>query len=276
MRPRPPQLTSIPSLLSVFQNEWDALALESFQLQQELQKTRQELSTALYQNDAAVRVIVRLTRERDEARSALAKVGVSGVGAGDEMAVDNVGLSEELQQKVAATHEKLSKTRRKRPVPEDWATEEAIQGFEPESLDADAAKGAKTLAVDVSGDLILFGGQDGSAQAYSVEQEKPLHVFAGDGGAVTDVVWSGARAVIASATGAVRVYADGDEIEKFEQHAGAAVAVAMHPGGDILGSVGEDKSIIFYDITGSKVATQIFTDSSMIEPNFEVSKLTTQ
>src|SRR6266480_4394293 len=76
VRPRPPTLTSIPSLLSVFQNEWDALALETYTLRQQLAQTRQELSTALYQHDAAVRVIGRLTKERDEARDALSKVHV--------------------------------------------------------------------------------------------------------------------------------------------------------------------------------------------------------
>ena len=181
------------------------------------------------------------------------------------MAVDSTGLDAELQKKVEVTHEKLSKTRRKRPVPEDWATEEDIQSFKPESIDADVAKGAQAIAIDAARDLVLFGGADGNAQAYSIEQEKPLHIFEGDGGQVTDVMWSGARAIIASSTGAVRVYDDGNEIAKFEQHAGSAVAVAMHPSGDILGSVGVDKSIIFYDITGSKIAAQIFTNSGMCD-----------
>lgn len=117
VRPRPPTLTSIPSLLSVFQNEWDALALETFNLQQQLQQTRQELSTALYQNDAAVKVIDRLTRERDEARDTLAKIGVgAGVGAGaavegEEMVLDSAELPEELVAKVEETHQKYVTTR---------------------------------------------------------------------------------------------------------------------------------------------------------------------
>lgn len=108
MRPRPPTLTSIPSLLSVFQNEWDALALESYNLRQQLGQTRQELATALYQHDAAVRVIARLTRERDEARDALSKVTISARAQsnGDAMQVDSAGLPEELAEKVDATQEK--------------------------------------------------------------------------------------------------------------------------------------------------------------------------
>ena len=106
--PRPPTLTSIPSLLSVFQSEWDSLAIETFTLKQQLLQTRQELSAALYQNDAAVRAIAKLTRERDEARDALSKVSINGASAGNgiSMQVDGQGLSEALVAKIEATQEK--------------------------------------------------------------------------------------------------------------------------------------------------------------------------
>jgi hypothetical protein len=107
VRPRPPTLTSIPALLSTFQNEWDALALETYKLKQQLAQTREELATALYQHDAAVRVIARLSKERDEARDALSKITVSAGAAanGDAMAVDNEALPEELAAKVDETHQ---------------------------------------------------------------------------------------------------------------------------------------------------------------------------
>lgn len=66
-KPRPPTLTSLPSLLSVFQSEWDSTMLEIYSLKQQYQQVRQELSRALYQNDSATRVIARLIKERDEA-----------------------------------------------------------------------------------------------------------------------------------------------------------------------------------------------------------------
>ena len=109
IRPRPPTLTSIPSLLSVFQEEWDALALETFTLKKTLAETRQELSTALYQHDAAVRVIARLTKERDEARDALSKVNVGARATpsnGDAMQVDSTGLPEAIIAKVESTQER--------------------------------------------------------------------------------------------------------------------------------------------------------------------------
>lgn len=104
VRPRPPTLTSIPSLLAAFQNEWDAVALETYQLKQQLAQTRQELSTALYQHDAAVRVIARLTRERDEARNALSRISVSA-GGGDAMQVDSASLPDAVVAKIDETHQ---------------------------------------------------------------------------------------------------------------------------------------------------------------------------
>jgi pre-mRNA-processing factor 19 len=113
--PRPPNLTSIPSLLSAFQNEWDAIVLETYTLKKQLLQTRQELSTALYQNDAATRVIARLTRERDEAREALSNVTISGgagtAANGDAMQVDGHGLPEELIAKVDQTQQQYVASR---------------------------------------------------------------------------------------------------------------------------------------------------------------------
>ena len=77
----PPRLSganSFPSLLYTIQAEYDALILELFDTRKALEETRRELSMALYQNDAAVRVIARTLTERDAARAELSRVSSSG------------------------------------------------------------------------------------------------------------------------------------------------------------------------------------------------------
>lgn len=86
--PKPATYNSIPYLLSTFQNEWDALALEVFTLRKQLHQAREELSTTLYHHDAAVRVAANAIRERDEAKEALQQLTVS-IGKGEPIEVGN-------------------------------------------------------------------------------------------------------------------------------------------------------------------------------------------
>lgn len=281
VRPRPPTLTSIPSLLGVFQNEWDALALETFTLRQHLTQTRQELSRALYEHDAAVRVITRLSRERDEAREALSKITVNGGAAtnGDAMQVDGQRLSEELVATVQSTQERyaiepavgeiltltiilrLSKTRRKRAVPEEWATSDTIQSFAPLHKSKPLYTGARTVSIDASGDLALLGGSDGSAGVFSIFQNKLVQEFSADS-PVMVTLWAGSKAIVGTSAGTVKVFENGTEVSSFSGHAGEVTGLALHASGEILASVGVDKSYILYDLTAFTQVLQIYTDSS--------------
>ena len=81
IKPRPAPAASVPGLLGLLQAEWDAVALEAHSLRTSLHATRTELAHALYQHDAAVRVIARLTRERDAARAAAAAGGSAAAAA---------------------------------------------------------------------------------------------------------------------------------------------------------------------------------------------------
>ncbi|KAB2573188.1 putative cell cycle control protein [Lasiodiplodia theobromae] len=262
VRPRPPTLTSIPSLLAAFQNEWDAVALETYQLKQQLAQTRQELSTALYQHDAAVRVIARLTRERDEARNALSRISVSA-GGGDAMQVDSASLPDAVVAKIDETHQQLSATRRKRPIPEGWATPETVQSFDTTHETESLYPGGKALALDKSGDLALTGGKDGSASVFSLSQKQVVQALKA-GGSVTAGAWYNDKPVIATSTGAVKVFENGAEVAQIGSHAGAATSLSIHPCGDILASTGVDKSYILYDLSSNKQLTQVFTDAELL------------
>ncbi|KAI1917811.1 hypothetical protein LOZ58_005105 [Ophidiomyces ophidiicola] len=271
VRPRPPTLTSIPSLLGVFQEEWDALALETYNLRQTLDQTRQELSTALYQHDAAVRVIARLRKERDDARDALSKISVGAGRAptnGDAMQVDSTGIPASVIARIDATQEHLSKTRRKRPIPEDWATNEVIQQFKVVATSDSLYPGGDSLSLNESGELALVGGADGVAGVYSFSKHSILFSLKGGSGVITDTMWVGEKAVISTSTGLVKVFDGESEIASFHSHAGEVKALAKHPTGDLLASVGVDQSYVLYDLASLTVVAQIFSDSGLLSAQF--------
>ncbi|KAF2269190.1 Prp19-domain-containing protein [Lojkania enalia] len=272
--PRPPNLTSIPSLLSAFQNEWDAIVLESFTLKQQLAQTRQELSTALYQNDAATRVIARLTRERDEAREALSNVTISGGAAanGDAMQVDGQALPDALAAKVDETQQMLFSTRRKRPIPDGWATGEDVASFDVTNTSDPLYPGSSMISLDESGELALFGGTDGVAGIYSVSQQKIVQTLKA-GSPVTATAWWGSRALVATSSGTIKVFEDGVETAELGSHAGAVTSIALHPSETILASAGADKRFIYYDLTTMTVASQLYTETEISTCAFHVDGL---
>jgi pre-mRNA-processing factor 19 len=272
VRPRPPTLTSIPALLSTFQNEWDALALETFNVREQLQRTREELATALYQHDAAVRVIARLTKERDEARDALSRVSVSGTasgaGNGDAMAVDAEPMPQSIVDNIEATQARLSKSRKKRPVPEGWVTPEEVASFALRKEDSIPIEKTSTLAVEDG--FAAIGSLQGDVAVYSLAAgtvERTLKI----GEPVTECVWSGidglSKLALATAKGSVKIYGDGVEQVAFKDHAGLVTGLSFHPSGDILASVGGDKSFIFYDLSKLKRITRVFTDARKLTRN---------
>ncbi|KAJ2759628.1 hypothetical protein H4S06_002136 [Coemansia sp. BCRC 34490] len=229
VRPRPPTLTSIPALLSTFQNEWDALVLETFTLKQQHTQVRQELAQALYQNDAACRVIARLVRERDEARQALATLqaqvpatnaaaaigsdtqGGGGSGArqeappagdrGTTMDVDGAAGDEEprsAEEKyyatAAETAKRLSAVRMKREAPAGLVSAEAWKTARVasvvESLHTSTKPGITSLQTDGTGDLALTGAMDNHAEVYSRSRDLTLATLKGHTKKLTAAVWA--------------------------------------------------------------------------------------
>ncbi|KAB5518067.1 WD40-repeat-containing domain protein [Coniochaeta sp. 2T2.1] len=265
VRPRPPTLTSIPALLSQFQNEWDSLAIETYNLREQLARTREELATALYQHDAAVRVIARLTRERDEARDALSKVTVSGsAGAnGDAMVVDNDGLQEDYSGLVDACQAKLSKSRKKRPAPEGWATAEDVSSAQQTYNSDSLVPESTSLATDDTWTAI--GGRGGDVAVLSSEGDAlKLAQSFNIGSPVTTTIVSEGSVIAGTAKGEVKVYTtQGAAKASFSEHAGPVTGVASHPSKQLLVSVGSDKSFVFYDIQNSRTLYRKFTDSSL-------------
>ena len=148
VKPRPVTATSVPSLIGIFQSEWDAIIGETFELRKQLDQVRQELSHTLYQHDAACRVIAKLMKERDEARAALANpasrpasqappaaaapaaAASPAAATPQSMDVDTEnGITEAMKARMTEKSQELSKGRKKRETPASLATEADIAKF---------------------------------------------------------------------------------------------------------------------------------------------------
>lgn len=70
-KPKPLSSLSVPGLLNSLQEEWNASMLEVHGIKKLNENLKQELSHALYQYDAACRVIARLVKEKEQLVNAL-------------------------------------------------------------------------------------------------------------------------------------------------------------------------------------------------------------
>eukprot|EP00744_Colponema_vietnamica_P007814 GILI01011195.1.p1 GENE.GILI01011195.1~~GILI01011195.1.p1 ORF type:complete len:515 (-),score=148.05 GILI01011195.1:117-1661(-) len=299
VKPRPVAATSIPGMLQLFQNEWDSLMLETFNLKQQLDTNRQELSHALYQHDAACRVIARLVKERDAARSELARLQGKAGGApaavpsqeGMDVEKNSSGPDAAIAEKIESTASQLSSQRKKRPMPADLASSEDIAAMAEVSSNpvhkaskpgitcvdvnvVDAANGLGGAAENNGDNLILSGGNDGDVVLFNRGTGKVLHKMEGHGKRVTDVLFHNARldtCFSASADSTVRVWradSPADSVSfscaaTFKEHKDEVTGVAIHPSGDLLLTASLDGSWAFLDLTSAdlRVAAKV-TDAS--------------
>ena len=158
---------------------------------------------------------------------------------------------------------RLAKTRRKRPVPDGWATAQEIGSFKPKRRSPSSYQGSTAIAVDTAGDLVLLGGNNQTAGIYAIKDGKFLNEVPVNAGAVTAVIWAGTRAVVGTEQGTVLLIEAGSEVARFQSHNGAIVALNMHPSGELLASVGVDKSYVFYDLSSNTQAAKVFMNTGM-------------
>ncbi|CAO3669219.1 unnamed protein product [Rhizopus stolonifer] len=242
--------------------------LESFTLKQQYQQVRQELTHALYQNDAATRVVARLKKERDSAREALATVQAHlGTAAPqptateeESMEVDQPILPEQVIEKMNTTSARLSETRRgKKKPPTEFASAESVKEYTQTSNipSLHSARSAGVTALDVNGNFILTGGNDKHVQVYDKSEEKVFANLTGHTKKVTAVKFRGQQEVddvfiSASADKHVRLWVP-DEKKGYKLghninvHKGEVTGLSVHPSKDYFVSSGSDSKWIFYD-----------------------------
>ncbi|KAK1150606.1 hypothetical protein AOXY_G33610, partial [Acipenser oxyrinchus oxyrinchus] len=210
IRPKPPSSTSIPAILKSLQDEWDAVMLHSFTLRQQLQTTRQELSHALYQHDAACRVIARLTKEvtllslatlKPQAGLAVPQTvptsQPTAVGAGEPMEMgEQVGMTPDIIQKLQDKATVLTTERKKRgkTVPEELVRSEDLSKYRQVASHAGihSASIPGILALDLcpsDTSKVLTGGSDKNVVVFDKNAEHIIATLKGHAKRVTSVVY---------------------------------------------------------------------------------------
>ena len=225
LKPRTTSASSVPGLLGLLQNEWDALMLDMHKLRKNYHSTREELSQTLYMHDAACRVVARLIRERDEAKAALSNLeaarpstqaqqqpksmdvedtpatadnskkrdrveGEATAAAGSEeddlSKKSKSGITQEVIAKMVQAAGKLSKTRRKRPLPEGLASLDDLKAYSllgkyPLHTTSGSLRGITALDLDDSsagagaaGQHAVTAGADGKFKVFDLKENKAV------------------------------------------------------------------------------------------------------
>ncbi|KAK6138766.1 hypothetical protein DH2020_027494 [Rehmannia glutinosa] len=248
VKPRPVQAASIPGMLGMFQivcaSEWDGLMLSNFALEQQLHTARQELSHALYQHDAACRVIARLKKERDEARALLAQaerqipmsvaapdaVNAATLSNGkraledEEMGPDGKrirpGISSSIISELTDCNAVLSQQRKKRQIPATLAPIDAVERYTQltvNPLHRTNKPGILSLDILYSKDIIATAGADSNAVIFDRPSGQVVSTLSGHSKKVTSVKFAaeGDLVVTGSADKTVRLWR-GSEGGSFE------------------------------------------------------------
>lgn len=285
VKPRPPSATSIPAILKTLQDEWDAVMLHSFTLRQQLQTARQELSHALYQHDAACRVIARLTKEVTAAREALAtlkpQAGITAgmataqqaMYAGDmpsrtEEPMEIAGMSDDILQKLQdkATLLTAERKRRGKQVPEGLAMVDDIKNFRQQASHTGlhSASVPGILALDVclrDTSKIVTGGADKNVTVFNKDTTQVIAILEGHTKKVTTVIYHPEEELVFSASPdhTIRVWGIQPKgcAQIIRAHDGPVTGLSVHATGDYLLSSSTDGHWAFSDLRTGRVLTKV-------------------
>ncbi|TRM65671.1 WD40-repeat-containing domain protein [Schizophyllum amplum] len=273
--PRPPTHTSIPALLHSLQNEWDALVLETYTLRQQYNSTRQELSYALYAQDAANRVVARLIKERDAAREALNNIQ-AGTGAvtsrpegedvemGDQEEESGQVLPKEAADQIDATQAQLSALRREKKSTKGGTSAAEAKTFTSKhtipSLHSSSPAGITALALSTTQPTqFLTGGNDKVVQVYDRATDKVLASLKGHQKKITHVAFREAtdspRLVLsAGADKIAKAWAEDSASGEWaprgtlRTHKGEITGLAVHPTRTLLALASADRTYSLHDL----------------------------
>ncbi|KAH0641257.1 hypothetical protein KY285_037843 [Solanum tuberosum] len=289
VKPRPVQAASIPGMLGMFQIEWDGLMLSNFALEQQLHTARQELSHALYQHDAACRVIARLKKERDEARGFLAQAerqipmaattaaGTTAVSNGKRAAEDEdtgpdgkkirPGISHSVIETLTECNAGLSQQRKKRQIPATLASVDALARYTQLNsfpLHKTNKPGILSLDIHYAKDIIATGGVDSNAVIFDRPSGQIISTLSGHSKRVTSVKFAaeGELVVSGSADKTVRVWQSSENgnydcRHVLKDHTAEVQAVTVHATNNYFVTASLDSTWCFYDLASGLCLAQV-------------------
>ena len=287
--PRLPETTSITNLLKTFQSEWDAVLLETHSLKKSLHETRQQLSQALYQNDAANRVIGRLLKEREQLRQQLAsgvavaqpnsngKNADNGQASKADMEVDkgdNTTSGKPFEEDVVAAFCKFSQEilptlKKDRPLPDNYTTADMVSKYveigkySPHSV---SKVGINCVSVHPSNGNILTGGNDNLGKLFSVEKKQVVGTLRGHKKKVVDArfVPNSDRIVTGSDDNTCRIFSPSGGRDHFKStkilqyhKSGGVNGINVHPCGSYMVSTANDKTMGFWDLEKGEILCDV-------------------
>lgn len=103
---------------------------------------------------------------------------------------------------------------------------------------------------------------EGTAAIYSIQADKAERTLQ-VGEPVTDAIWTGTKVIFATSKGSVKVYDSGTEKASFRDHSGPVTGISLHPGGELVASVGADRSIVFYSLETLTRVARVYADAGM-------------
>ncbi|KAG8088651.1 hypothetical protein GUJ93_ZPchr0010g9326 [Zizania palustris] len=268
--------------------EWDALMLSSFALEQQLHTARQELSHALYQHDAACRVIARLKKERDEARALLAlaerQIPASMAGAAPAAVVSNgkratedeigpggkkirPGINPVMIEELTECNTMLSAQRKKRQVAPTLAPIDTIERYTQISshpLHKTNKPGILCMDIHPSKDIIATGGIDTNAVLFYRPSGQILCTLTGHSKKITSLkfVPRDELVITGSADKTVRIWQGNEDgnynsIHTLNDHNAEVEAVTVHATQKYFVTASKDNTWGFYDISTGSCLSQV-------------------
>lgn len=268
--------------------------LHSFTLRQQLQTARQELSHALYQHDAACRVIARLNKEVNAAREALATLKphtplnnivpqtmyASETSTEVRTAMEE-GISEEISQKLQEKSATLTQMRKQKgkKIPEDLATGEEIKNFKligsHTGLHSASISGITALDIKSNdSDRILTGGNDKTAVVFDNSREQIIATFKGHTKKITQVIYHPEEetCITASADSTIRIWSVpvSQQVQFLKIHESSVTGISLHPLGDYLLSCSLDDHWAFSDIRTGKILLRVSSAANAPTPEGEL------